>query len=402
MRSISSNIDFLNWTITDYDPDHSVQQATKNTNWGKLCQLASTLNNGLPCVLLDKPATNGGFNLVRLLEFSDGTRWIARIPLRCSTADSTKLQSEVDAMQLVQECSAVPIPKIFAYEVDGNNPIGVPFVLMEFLLGNTAIDAAGGWDVHKGEIPLAHRDVFYSSVAECHVQMTALRFSKIGSIVRMASGKYDIGPLPNIGGPFSTASSFFAAWADHAKFPSDGERILQLMAGGPAKEVLEGINEFPSRVKSMVPQLCRTKTDHGPFPLCHVDLFHSNIIVDDNFKTLGIIDWAGTCTVPWQVVSCPPFLRCMPVSFDLPDKYDCDGKPIDAEDKQRWKERQDYAEMVRLAERATSNDNMLSTCLSDEISQTLAYVVTAYENGKMGFYNRVMDDLERILKQVDY
>lgn len=168
MSSKLAQIDVLNWKTTEYDPIHSVHETIQKTNWDKLCQLASSLHKGLPCVPLDR-VTNGLHNLVRLLQFSDQTLWVARIHLQGSAANSTKLRSEVDVMQLIKDRSNVPIPQIFAYEVNEDNEIGVPFILMEFLSGNTAMDAAGGYETHKGQIPLTHRPNFYRSVAECHV-----------------------------------------------------------------------------------------------------------------------------------------------------------------------------------------------------------------------------------------
>ncbi|KAI0160733.1 kinase-like domain-containing protein [Xylariaceae sp. FL1272] len=384
-------IETLNWATTEYDPAHPIQQTVERTNWDALCQLASELNHGLSCILLDK-STNGLYNLVRLIQFSDQTRWIVRIPLRRSAADSVELQREVDTMYLVRDRSQIPVPQIFAYEVDGDNPVGVPFVLMEFLPGNTAVDSAGGWEVHKGQVPLAYRDGFYRSVAEYHVQMTAIRLSKIGTIIRTANGEYGIGPLPDIGGPFDTATAFFEAWAEKAIFPYGKDKILQMMGGGPAQQVLDAIYEFPSQIKSLASELSSSTNNRGPFPLVHGDFYYSNIIVDDNFKTIGIIDWAGSCTLPWELVTFPAFLRSMPPSFGSPENYDANTMPLDPEERQRLKEQQDYVHMVQSAER---NDNALSTCLKDTKRLGLSYAIMSYETGKLGFYDRVLDEWTR-------
>ncbi|KAI0880715.1 kinase-like domain-containing protein [Annulohypoxylon maeteangense] len=392
-------IDTLNWNIADYSSlkahINPVQDTIQRVDWDNICRLASSLNNGLPCVFLDK-TTNGLNNLVRLLQFSDQTRWIARISLRKSTGDLSKLRSEVDTMQLIKERSDLPVPRLFAYEVDEKNPIGAPFILMEFLPGNTAMDSAGGYDVHRGRIPSAYRQGFYRSVAKCHVQMTALRFPKIGTIFKREDGEYDIGPFPDIGGPFDTATSFFEAWAEHTKFPLGKDKILLGMRGGPADQVLTAIKEFPSRIKGMASRL--SHNDHGPFPLSHADFFHSNIVVDKDFEVLGIIDWEGAHTLPLELITFPEFLNAMPTSFDLPENYDEDGQPVDEEGKERWKSRNNYAEMVKLAE---DEDNVLSTCLSNEKGLALAYSLTSYQNGKLGFYDKVTDELDMAGKIAD-
>ncbi|KAJ8129537.1 hypothetical protein O1611_g4098 [Lasiodiplodia mahajangana] len=380
-----SPIDLLNWKITEYSQPQSVHEAIAKTNWAKLCQRASDLNHGLPCTLLHK-RTNGLNNLVCILQFSDHTRWVARIGLHKSAADSAKLRREVDVTQLIKERCKFPVPRIFAYEVDDSNHVGIPYILMEFLPGNTAMDAAGGYDVHKGEIPFAYRQRFYRSVAECHVEMAALRFSKIGTIVRRGEGEYDIGPFPDIGGPFDSTASFFEAWAEHIRFPLGEDKILEMMKGGPARRVLAAINGFPSRIKEAAR---RISNNHGPFPLCHADFLHSNIVVDESFQVLGIIDWESACTLPLQLVTFPAFLDAMPASFDFPDRYREDGQPIDDEQRQRWKEREDY---VRMVESAEHEDHVLSSCLKDRKGLALAYSMMAYKIGKMGFYDKVIDE----------
>jgi hypothetical protein len=67
--------------------------------------------------------------------------------------------------------------------------------------------------------------------------MTSLRFSKIGTIVRAENGEYDIGPLPDIGGPFDTATQFFEAWAERSQFPHGKDQVIRRMGSGPAQRV---------------------------------------------------------------------------------------------------------------------------------------------------------------------
>ncbi|KAK8859544.1 protein kinase-like protein [Apiospora arundinis] len=380
----SKQIDLLNWKKAD---DH-VDEAIRKANWVNLCAMASQLNHRLPCAPLDK-ITNGLHNAVRILEFSDKTRWIARIGLRSRIAGSIKLQNEVSAMQLIKERSSLPVPKVFAYEVDENNPAGIPFILMEFIPGNTGMDAAGGYEMHKGHIPTAYRGTFYRSVARCHVQLTSLRFSQIGSIVMKPDGQYSIGPIPLLGGPFDTATEFFNAWAACIKFPLSDGRIRELMGRGPTEEILRAIHEFPSQIKAMSSRL--SQTDRGPFPLCHGDFLHSNMIVNEDFELAAVIDWESASTYPLELVEFPSFLKVMPVQFGSSGDYDKDGLPLDEEEKQKWKERQDYLQMVKSFE---DKDHVLSTCLGNEKSLALAYCMMAYSNGKLGFYDRVVNELK--------
>ena len=139
--------------------------------WDKLCRIASGIAGNVECIALDQVA-NGLNNIVRLLEFSNKNRWIARIHINRNSSSEfniTRLETEVSTMQFIKEHSDLPLPRVFAYELDEDNPVGVAFVLMELLPGSVAMDTHGGWDVHHGVIPREYRQTFYQSVAKCHV-----------------------------------------------------------------------------------------------------------------------------------------------------------------------------------------------------------------------------------------
>ena len=152
------------------------------------------------------------------------------------------------------------------------------------------------------------------------------------------------------------------------------------------------IDQFPSQIKAIAGRL--STSNNGPFPLCHDEFLHSNIMVDeDSFDVTGIIDWEGACTAPWELIAFPEFLQAMPASFDLPEKYDIDRQPLEEDVRQTWRERREYIEMVKSAE---LEDNLLSTCLGSNRSQALAYAYGAFTSiGKLGFYDRVIEELER-------
>ncbi|KAK1768699.1 kinase-like domain-containing protein [Phialemonium atrogriseum] len=326
-----------NWKGADFYPKDS-----PSTDWHEFCLYASKLNHGLRCDLRPD-ITNGLHHLVRLLEFENKTRWVVRIQMARPTKKSaTKLQNEIDSMRLLGDRTNVPVPRLFGYKVNGNNPIGVAFMLMEFFPGNS----------------------FYNSVAQIQVQMTSLRFSKIGRIVRGNDGTDDIGPFPDIGGPLETATAFFKAWATYAKFPMPMDMVRKSMNGGPVEEVLKSIEDFPFAVCAMADRL--SSTDRGPFPVTHRDFFHSNIVIDKRYNIIGIIDWEGACTLPWELVDFPLFLETVPVPMDAPWNYDENGQPLDESTILRWQERREYARMVARVETAQQTDAKLSETLTDQ------------------------------------
>ncbi len=164
----------LNWKETDFTDTIRLR-----VDWDALQDYAIRLRRSLcetasappfsTCVLLPQ-YTLGGLHLVRLVEFDDGERWVARIRLHGGTDQSSQqLVHEVHTLSYLREQTRIPVPRIFAFESSTSNQIGVPFFLMEFVPGNTAMDAFGGYDVHGGEIPPQYKPVFMQQVAKIQV-----------------------------------------------------------------------------------------------------------------------------------------------------------------------------------------------------------------------------------------
>ncbi|KAK0722970.1 hypothetical protein B0T26DRAFT_740038 [Lasiosphaeria miniovina] len=353
------------------------------TRRDQLCLIAPGVNSHrLSCVALDQ-VTSGMKNVE------------ARVRIKTSLqggGTAGRLEAEVATIQFINENSDLPVPRVFAHALDddddddddddNNNPPAAAYMPIEVLPDIVAMDALDGYDVHRGVIPAEYRPSFYRSVAACHVQIASLRMPKTGTS----------SPLPeNIGGPFDTAAAFFEAWTDTVRFKWDREtigRMTQQRSPIPAERMVTIVEQFPSRIKAMASRLSasHTHTNDGPFPLCH-----------DDFTVTGIIDWEGACTVPWELGAFPEFLQAMPASFDLPHRYDAlaedGGQPLDGQVRQMWRERCEYVDIVRAAE---DKDSLLSKCLASARSQALAYAYGAFAStGKLGFYDRLMDEVER-------
>ena len=91
---------------------------------------------------------------------------------RHSTTGNAELETEVATMQYIKEHSGLAVPRVFAYALDENNLATVAYMLIEVLPSIVAIDALGGYEVHRGVIPMQYRRQFYRSVATCHVRLS--------------------------------------------------------------------------------------------------------------------------------------------------------------------------------------------------------------------------------------
>lgn len=222
--------------------------------------------------------------------------------------------------------------------------------------------------------------------------MVSLRLPKIGTIVRRDDGSYDMGAIPGLGGPFDSATAFFEAWAAQAAFPTS-ESEIRSQTRGFADQIFSAISTFPSQVNLLAKVL--STSNLGPFPIHHPDLYHSNIIVDDEYNLLGVIDWEGAHTVPWELVELPLFLSVIPPPMDAPWNYDNNGEPKDPGTKQRWQDRARYIELVEEAEGICAFDGKLSSTLRDHALQHLAFAIREYPQGKVGFYDKVLLQFNR-------
>ncbi|CAF9925755.1 hypothetical protein IMSHALPRED_006780 [Imshaugia aleurites] len=345
----------------------SMEPFLTSIRWEKLCSHASSLNNDKPCTL-DPQIVRGGRNLVRILEFADGARWMARL--------------EVDCMKLVRELTSVPVPEIYGHNASADL-IGAPFILMEALYGNVAVDMDGSL------IPNEQKFLFYSSLARYQAEISSITFPKIGSIIQGPNGTYDVGPLPKLGGPFATTTKYLKAWAKHARFYG-GTDGLKESCGPYGDEILQRVLAFPQKISELTGKIALR--ENGPFPLIHPDFFHSNIIADDNWKPLGVIDWEYAQSAPWETVEFPLTFSLCPRPMDALWNYDENGVATDEDLRLVIKEREEYVDMVRRFERREGKLPQLSDVLGDPPIQDLATAMRYFTKvGKQGFYINIFN-----------
>lgn len=220
--------------------------------------------------------------------------------------------------------------------------------------------------------------------------MSTIRFPKIGMVAKRNDGTYEIEAIPGLGGPFDTATEYFAAWEEHTKFPESEIWMRDHLPEEYADEIIASTGDYPRRIKEQRFEI--TVRNEGPFPLRHTDFLHSNIIVDAEFNVLSIIDWENAGTVPWERVEFPTFLIKLPPALDFPWKYGADGKPLDDDRRKVWEERERYVRSVVEAEKLMGYDDGLSSMLGSLYYQNLSGCFTRYEEGKLGAYCRVLDE----------
>jgi hypothetical protein len=119
----------------------------------------------------------GARHVVRELVFDDDIHWIARVTLpkmnssteennvsnlisfSWTTASAAAMQSEIDTMSFVREYTDIPVPHVFFYDITATNQVRAPYMFMECIRGDSAIDITGN------DIPAQYHAKYISAEA---------------------------------------------------------------------------------------------------------------------------------------------------------------------------------------------------------------------------------------------
>jgi hypothetical protein len=61
-----------------------------------------------------------------------------------------------------------------------------------------------------------------------------------------------------------------------------------------------------SILEQEIPSMVLKEDTHGPFPRCHLDFHHGNILLDKDFNVVTVVDWSWAQTVPLERYSVIP------------------------------------------------------------------------------------------------
>lgn len=222
--------------------------------------------------------------------------------------------------------------------------------------------------------------------------MPRIQLPRIGTITGINDDSlYQQGPIPGLGGPFETATDLFKAWSTRAEFGLPPSQLKEA-AGSPADELSASASSFKTLVNDLAGRL--SIRDEGPFPLCHGDFGHNNIIFDDKYRLLGVIDWEGAFARPWEISGeFPLTLSIVPPAMDAPWNYDENGYPKEEDDRQKLVDREACiaTETEKKRQIGLTEGYRLSLALRDTQRQYLASAMRLYQRGKPGCYSKVID-----------
>jgi hypothetical protein len=205
-----------------------------------VCELASRLNHGKPCVVeypskvVGAGSLTGCANHHARVRFGDGSpSWLLRVPRVSGFAVGLPvplaeylIRSEYATLKFL-ETTAVPAPRAFSFGIPSrgtDHGVGVCFLLMEELPGKL-------WDGRGGDAGAAE---VWKGLADIYAELEKHPFAKAGSLYVESPDDDDILPWVSATasdrfvclepyGPFETSTAYYTAWA---------EQYLALIADG--------------------------------------------------------------------------------------------------------------------------------------------------------------------------
>ncbi|TGO17247.1 hypothetical protein BTUL_0019g00370 [Botrytis tulipae] len=265
-----------------------------------------------------------------------------------------QMSCELNAISLVRQQLSIPTPEVHTFGMSNDSIARAPFILMDCSEGNVGMDLGL-------KIPREYMQTFFAR-----------------------DGK-------NTRGPFDTATAFYTAWVSSVEFRKSEDK-LRAASGPYAAEIIPRVVSFPAAVSKIASK--PSVRDNGPFPLCHGDFGHNNIIVDDKYRIVGLIDWEMAFAGPWEIFGDFPLtLSVTTPAIDAPFNCGRNGLPKVPELIQKFTDQAEYIVVEKQVESQSNHDHKysLSESLSNTKRQHIATALRLYSYGKVGVYAKLID-----------
>ncbi|KAG4435592.1 hypothetical protein IFR05_008938 [Cadophora sp. M221] len=290
----------------------------------------------------------GAFNkLFKITTDANDFSFLLRVALPVDPFNKTN--SEVATLQFVHKFTEIPSPRIFAFNDSADNELGFEWILMEMLPG---VSLRERWrfmseDAKRGLV---------KSVAKYQTQLFDLRFSGIGNLfvdlkdshfldqlhTQTASDKdpmpasdleteqktsHTIAQLRPLGqmvslaffwgdrlqqdvprGPFNSSEEWIRARL--ALVLADQEQIISATSSDEDDiEEAEEVKLLANQLLGLIPHFFPS-VEAEESVLFHDDLSMQNILVDNDGKITGVVDWECVSALPlWRACTLPEFLK---------------------------------------------------------------------------------------------
>ncbi|KAI1080869.1 hypothetical protein F5B20DRAFT_579688 [Whalleya microplaca] len=291
-----------------YNPDDKYTIAKQKffncVKWDVLASIASRCRDGARCSYVAKFSA-GQCNMVRRLNFDDGISWVVRVRLPANATcvnlqgrdDRRAFEVEVASLKFFRSKSTILVPEVFAYDFDSSNEVGMPYLIMEYIHGTTAIDLAKFKDHGPGLYGTVEQDQkFREQMARVQAEVLSFKFPEIGSLCYSEdTSSFFIGPDIQTGrGPWKSSTEYYRDLTDHLL-----KNTVSCLNEKNRKET--PCLTLPMLLNHLM-NLYSEERD-GPFRLNNSDFGAHNVLVDDDFNIVGVVDFDGVAAAPLEAAA---------------------------------------------------------------------------------------------------
>lgn len=290
----------------------------------------------IDCKVLSPPLF-GSYNILFPLEFTDGIRWVLKVPStghrgRFDDIGSRALVAEAWTMRMLKRETNMPLPEVHMFDASIDNELNCPFILMDFIEG---VPLSELWynqtsAMAKGLVE-QFRATILMDLAKAMVQLSKYTFDNGGSLLFDEKG--------NVIGRGPTKVADLPAMFDRLR-QDDPDQSAAFYESGPwihPREFFYNMmnNHRPPRDKfgQGMLKLLGLFVDWMPytgngdvkpqFVLAHPDYSLQNILVSEDGRLCGLVDWDGVAAVP-RCVGCERYPSWLTTDWD-PNRYTYDA-----------------------------------------------------------------------------
>lgn len=193
--------------------------------------------------------------------------------------------------------TSIPVPKVHSYDVDPTNKVGAPFILMDYIDGTIALGLRESKKCKAGLFGTPDQDKNFSrQVANIQAELSSHKFDQIGSLyLDEKTQEFFIGSEIETGkGPWASSMDYFEDLVYHS---------LEKCEASPEPEVKSGASfTLPVLFKELISSYGHINCQ-GPFSLTSRNLGPHNIIVNDDFKIVGVFGLDAVIAAPMEAVA---------------------------------------------------------------------------------------------------
>ncbi|KAK2765227.1 hypothetical protein FQN54_008926 [Arachnomyces sp. PD_36] len=246
-------------------------------NRSALLKKASALANGSPCNFVDDPIQRSDQIILKICFPHEGKTWAAKIP---SDQEWPFYEIMVQPLQFLEKWHpGIPAPRVHGYvdvgeEGNGEDKVGVAYILLDWIDGR----CMQPWSL--SDPPVEARHHVLNQIADLMLEM--LGSSAAGKGIRFYGAP--------AGTPENTPVSTTIWLTESIDRP-----IRRNLRQKKTPMVIDNLIQ-----RSMVSQYVMPEHENSYWAAIHPDLHSDNIVVDDEWNIIGLIDWNLMFAQPLQ------------------------------------------------------------------------------------------------------